>query len=138
MIGWFVDVGILQAECDRQDDPDGDGVVAYLADAPLGHLANDADGLTVQALVARATNDADVAHLTVGADDEAAQHAALDALLVGIIGILASLVDEVDEASLATRELGLNVHVVKLIDFHVRLLCCGIDRRDMTHLRYHG
>ena len=113
-------------------------MVAHLADAPLGHLANDADGLTIEALIARAANDADVAHLTVGADDETAQHAALNALFLGIRGILARLVDEVDKASLATRELGLNVHVVKLIDFHVRLLCCGIDRRDMTHLRYHG
>ena len=128
----------LQSEGDGKDDPDGDGVVADLADAPLGHLADDAHRLAVQAIVARAANHADVAHLAIGTHDEATQHATLDALLVGVVGILACLVDEVDKASLATRELGLNVHIFKLIDFHVRLLSRGVDRSDVTNLRYHG
>jgi len=137
--GWFVaEWGPLQAEGDGQDNPNGDGVVANLADAPLGHLADDAHRLAVQAIVARATNDADVAHPAVGAHDEAAQHTSLDAVLISLVGILAGLVDEVDEASLATGELGLNVYIFKLIDFHVRLLSRGVDRSDMAHLRYHG
>ena len=97
-------------------------MIAHLADAPLGHLADDTDGFTVQTLVAGTANHTGVGHLAVNAHDETAQDAPLDALLVGVIGILTVLVDEVDEATLTARELRLDIHIVKLIDLHVRLL----------------
>lgn len=129
---------LLQAESYRQYDPNGNRMVAYFADAPLGHLTNDAYGFTVKAFVTSAANDSDVAHLAVGSHNETAQHAALDAVLVGMIRILARLVDEVDESSLAAGELWLDVNIVKLIDFDIRLFRSRINGRDVTHLRYYG
>ena len=128
----------LQPEGDGQHDPDGDGMVAHLAHAPLGHLADDADGFTVKALIASATDDAYIAHLAIGANNETAHHTALNAFLVGMVGIFARLVDEIDQATLATGKLRLNVHVVILIDLHIRLFGHGIDSGHMAHLCCHG
>ena len=129
---------ILQPEVDGQHHTDGHGVVAHFAHTPLGHLADDSEGLVVQALVARTTDDTHIAHLAVNANDETAQHTALDAFLVGMIGILTRLVDEVDEPTLAAGELRLNVHIVKVIDLHIGMLGHRIDSSDMAHLCCQG
>ena len=128
---------MLEAEGDRQYYSNGDGTSSDLADAPLGHRTDDADGLTVQTLVASTANHPHIAHFTIGTHNETAQNAALNAVLVSIVRIFARLVDEVDETSLATRELWLNVNIVKLIDFNVGLLGSGVDGCDMSHLCYH-
>ena len=113
-------------------------MVAHLADTPLGHLGDDANGFSVQALVTSAADDTHITHTPVSADDETAQHASLDAVFVSMIGIFAGLVDEIDKTPLATGELWLDVHIVKLIDLDMGLLGHGVDGSDMTHLRYHG
>ena len=113
-------------------------MVGHLADTPLGHLGNDTNGFPVQALIASAADDADITHTSVGADDKTAQHASLDVIFVSVIGIFAGFVDEIDKTSLTTGELGLDVHIVKLIDLDMGLLGHGVDGSDMTHLRHHG
>ena len=128
----------LQPESNGENNADGNGMVGHLADTPLGHLGNDTNGFPVQTLVTSAADDADIAHTPVGADDETAQHASLDAVFVSMIGIFAGLVDEIDKTSLTTGELWLDVHIVKLIDLDMGLLGHGVDGSDMTHLRYHG
>ena len=77
-------------------------MVAHLADTPFGHLPDDADSLTVQTLITGATNDANVAYLAVGTHNETAQHTALYALFISLIGIFPSFIDKVDETSLAS------------------------------------
>ena len=117
----------LQPEVDGQHHAHGDGLFADLAHTPLGHRADDADGLTVQALVARSTNHAHVTHLAIGTHNEAAQDTALDALLVGMIRIFAGLVDEVDQRAFPAGELGLDIDIIKLIHLHIGAFGRGID-----------
>ena len=128
----------LQPESDGEDNADGNGMVGHLADTPLGHLGNDTNGLSVQALVTSAAYDADITHTPVGADDETAQHTSLDAVFVSMIRIFAGFVDEIDKTPLTTGKLWLDVHIVKLIDLDMGLLGHGVDGSDMTHLRHHG
>ena len=130
-------LSLLQAEGDGQHNPYWDCVSSDFTHAPLGHLTDDADGFTIQALITRTANDPHVAHLAVGVHNETAQNATLNAVLGGMIGILARLVDEVDESSLTTGKLWLDVNILKLIDFDVRMLGCWIDGGHMTHLCYH-
>ena len=128
----------LQPEGNGQHDTHWDGVIAHLAHTPAGHLADDAYRFTVKALIASATNHTHIAHLAVGAHNETAQHVALDALLVCMIGIFARLVDEIDQPTLTAGELRLDVHVVILINLHIGLFGHGVDSGDMTHLCCHG
>ena len=46
-------------------------------------------------------------------------------------------VDEIDEPTLATRKLRLDIHIIKLINLNIRRLGLGIDRGHMTYLCYH-
>ena len=107
-------------------------MIADLAHAPLGHLLDDADCFAVKAVVAGTSYHAHIVHLAVNTDNETAQDSTLNAFLIGMVGVLSGLVDEIDQAALATGELGLDVHIVKLIDLHVGLLGQGIDSSDMT------
>ena len=109
-------------------------MVTHLADAPLGHLADDTNGLAVEALVTCSSDDAHIAHLAVNTDNETAEDTALDSVLIGVIGIFTGFVDEINQGTLATGELGLNVHTVILIDYRVGLLGLGVDRSDVTNL----
>lgn len=97
--------------------PEGDGQIAphvYLSAldfpcAPTRHLANYSHGFTIERLVARASLYLNLAQLSVDAHYETAQYSTLNVLTISVIGVFAGLVNEVYHATLATRELGLDV-----------------------------
>ena len=128
----------LKSECDGQDAAHGNCAAAYLASGPARHRVDDAHRLAVKRLVTRTADDGHIAHLSIGADDETAQHAALNAILIGMVGILACLVYKIDEAALTARKLGLHVNVVELIDLDVAVTRTGIYGGHMAYLSTHG
>ena len=98
-------------------------VAILLSGMPLGHFADYSHRFAIK-LAIDSAHHRYVAHRAVGIDDEAAKHATLNLLPVSLVGIFASLVDEIGEGAVAARELGLHVDLVELVDhLTVRRLC---------------
>lgn len=131
----------LDAEGDGADDADGDGLAVEAAGTPFGHLAEDADGFAVE-LGVGPFEDLDVPYLTVAADDEAAGDPPLDAFLVGLGGIDATVVDVGHQLGVSSGKGGLLGDVVVFKHFYVVLTSVttysGADPAGLAVAGYDG
>ena len=108
----------LAAECDGEDAVHGHHFAVYSAHFPLGHVADYSHRLAVERLL-DAFNHLHVNYAAVGVDNEAAYHATLNAVVIGVIGVFARLVDVVHQCAFATGELWLHIHKIVFINIHI-------------------